>query len=153
MIDYVLGFVFDSTCEHVWLIKKNRPAWQAGFLNGIGGKVEQYESLYQAMRRECMEEAGLETSHWIYLGDITFPDAEIAVFYTVVKEDIELESREDEQVVKTPVRFIEPSATNLLPSVPILVSACMARMRRNDFVLTIKHSEPDEKVIDTVQGM
>jgi len=34
---YVLGFCFGPSLTTVVLIKKNRPAWQAGRLNGVGG--------------------------------------------------------------------------------------------------------------------
>ena len=31
---YVAGFVFDKELEHIYLIRKNRPSWQEGLLNG-----------------------------------------------------------------------------------------------------------------------
>ena len=34
---WVVGFIFNSDMDHVLLINKNRPDWQIGFLNGIGG--------------------------------------------------------------------------------------------------------------------
>src|SRR5690349_13991679 len=40
---YALGFLFDGT-GRVVLIRKRRPAWQAGLLNGVGGKVEPGEA-------------------------------------------------------------------------------------------------------------
>ena len=50
------------------MITKNRPDWQAGKLNGIGGKIEEGETELQAMVRECAEECGLQTdeSDWKY---------------------------------------------------------------------------------------
>lgn len=56
---YVLGFIFDTNGREVVLIEKRRPAWQAGLLNGIGGKIEAGETPLQAMERECREECGL----------------------------------------------------------------------------------------------
>ena len=56
---YVCGFMFDGFKENVVLIKKNRPEWQAGFLNGVGGKIEDGESPVEAMGREFCEEAGI----------------------------------------------------------------------------------------------
>ena len=40
MQKYSLGFVFDLPVEKVLLIEKQRPEWQKGKLNGIGGKIE-----------------------------------------------------------------------------------------------------------------
>lgn len=58
MQKYVLGFCF-GTDGKAALIRKNRPAWQAGLLNGIGGKVEPGESALEAMEREFREECSL----------------------------------------------------------------------------------------------
>lgn len=56
--DYVLGFAFSPGNHYVALIEKQRPAWQAGKWNGIGGKVEVGEAPIDAMVREFREEAG-----------------------------------------------------------------------------------------------
>lgn len=56
---YVVGFLFDEDERTVVLLRKNRPAWQAGKLNGMGGHVEPGESFDDAMVRECQEESGL----------------------------------------------------------------------------------------------
>lgn len=67
---YVVGFLFSldctcvSGCPRVALIKKNRPDWQKGRLNGIGGKVEPGELSDEAMRREFREEAGEDFIDW-----------------------------------------------------------------------------------------
>jgi 8-oxo-dGTP diphosphatase len=58
MTEYVVGFLFDATREHVALIRKNRPVWQDGLLNGIGGKIEPGETPADAMVREFLEKAG-----------------------------------------------------------------------------------------------
>ncbi len=60
---YVLGFAFDAQRETVILIEKNRPAWQKGKLNGVGGKIDPEDlTEYHAMAREFKEETGVETS-------------------------------------------------------------------------------------------
>lgn len=58
---YVLGFMFSKDYKQVALIEKNKPEWQSGLLNGIGGKVENGESSIGAMVREFEEEAFLKT--------------------------------------------------------------------------------------------
>jgi len=52
---YVAGFLFDETLENVVLIRKNRPKWQAGKLNGVGGHVEARETSIETMHREFKE--------------------------------------------------------------------------------------------------
>ncbi len=67
---YVLGLIFDAARRNVLLIRKNRPAFQAGRLNGLGGKVELGESPFQAIVREINEEANLVTTpeQWSFFG-------------------------------------------------------------------------------------
>lgn len=62
--EYVVGFMFNPAENVVLLIRKNRPSWQVGKLNGIGGRVEDGESAEQAMRRKCVEEVGLDCDSW-----------------------------------------------------------------------------------------
>lgn len=58
-MNYVCGFAY---CEgDVLLIRKNRPEWQAGKMNGIGGKIEHAEGIRSAMAREFKEECGIDT--------------------------------------------------------------------------------------------
>lgn len=63
---YVCGFMFTPDYKQVYLIRKNRPDWQKGKLNGIGGKIEPGESAFRAMVREFNEEAGIETHNWFH---------------------------------------------------------------------------------------
>lgn len=60
----VVGFLFRETPKRVVLIKKNRPAWQAGLWNGVGGHVKKGEPAIVAMRREFAEETGMHVSGW-----------------------------------------------------------------------------------------
>lgn len=63
--EYVVGFLFSPDNAQVCLIRKKRPPWQAGRLNGVGGHIEQGETPAAAMRREFEEEAGLSLE-WRY---------------------------------------------------------------------------------------
>ena len=74
MQDYVCGLFFHPDRTRVLLIRKRRPAWQAGHLNGVGGKVEPGETVRQAMRREFREEAGLDIPDWREVVVLAGPD-------------------------------------------------------------------------------
>lgn len=56
--NYVAGFLFSENLLSVALIRKEKPAWQKGCLNAIGGKIEENETPFEAMKREFTEEAG-----------------------------------------------------------------------------------------------
>lgn len=64
MKHYVAGFLFSSDFERVVLIEKQKPDWQKGLLNGVGGKIEPGETPEEAMRREFMEETGMDVEDW-----------------------------------------------------------------------------------------
>ncbi len=65
---YSLGFMFDKNILNVLLIRKKRPSWQYGFLNGVGGHVEDFETPIESMVREFEEEVGIITKpeDWKY---------------------------------------------------------------------------------------
>lgn len=61
---YVVGFLISQNCKRVVLIRKNRPQWQAGKLNGVGGHIEDGETPIKAMMREFLEETGVRITSW-----------------------------------------------------------------------------------------
>jgi 8-oxo-dGTP diphosphatase len=97
---YVVGFAFDPVLEYVALIKKNRPAWQAGKLNGIGGHVEKNESFIDAMVREYKEETDVVTTddQWKPVATLWGKDFEVKVYYAVGEELLSIKSMTDEIV-------------------------------------------------------
>lgn len=81
---YVVGFLIDPDRDMVLLIRKNRPAWQAGKLNGIGGHIEETDrSAFDAMRREFEEETGLVVMNWKLMVSMFFPGAYIHFFRAI----------------------------------------------------------------------
>lgn len=82
MISYCLGFAFTDNDNFVVLIQKNKPAWQKGLLNGVGGKIEENELAHEAMVREFREETGITHHHWTRVTQMNFNGAEVIVFAT-----------------------------------------------------------------------
>lgn len=84
MTEYVLGFAFSAHLERVLLIRKNRPKWQMGKLNGLGGHIES-ESKYVAMVREFKEECGCDTTEqqWSYFCRMDGVDFTVHCFSTI----------------------------------------------------------------------
>lgn len=85
MTRYVIGFMFDPTRQAVVLIRKQRPTWMQGFLNGVGGKIEAGETPLEAMQREFREETGLDipVAEWDYVGVMWGESAEVFIYRSV----------------------------------------------------------------------
>lgn len=107
MTNYVLGFMFNETCDQVILIEKAKPSWQAGCLNGLGGKIEDGEtSQWTAMVREYQEEAGVVTreSDWKHYCDLVGEDYMVFVFSCFSDKYFEASiTNETERVYRVPV--------------------------------------------------
>ncbi|SRR6266498_346577 len=88
--EYCVGFAFIRTLdgERVVLIRKKKPEWQNGLLNGVGGKVEDGETARQAMAREFSEEAGVHTraEDWRSVTEMHFLDCVVYCFATVLPD-------------------------------------------------------------------
>lgn len=108
---YVAGFVFDDEQRKVLLIRKLKPAWQKGLLNGIGGKIEDNEKPHDAMAREFEEECGVKTSpvQWRHYLNLVFEKKDIDVFFfEMTNGDVFKKARtmEEEKVERIPVSGI-----------------------------------------------
>lgn len=78
---YCVGFLFTHQLDRVLLIEKRKPAWRAGRLNGIGGKIESGEDPLTAMAREFAEETGspLTPEIWQHYCRLSYPDGSVTV--------------------------------------------------------------------------
>jgi 8-oxo-dGTP diphosphatase len=129
--EYVVGFMFDDAGERVVLIRKNRPAWQAGKLNGVGGKVEPDETPMGAMIREFREETGVQTDsgdweNFAVMFGRDFHDFEIA-FYRGFNTDFvgEVCTTTDESILRLPVQ--EVNEQDPVPNVKWLVPMALTK--------------------------
>lgn len=116
MKQYVVGFLWIG--DSVVLIRKNRPEWQAGKWNGVGGKVEPGETAEEAMVREFEEETGFYNAQWFPFCVNTGPDYQVRFFVSrVVLEEMQdtIESATDE-----PVECVHMKCFNLYPMIPNL---------------------------------
>ena len=77
---YVVGYLFDQTERKVVLIEKNKPKWQAGKINGVGGKIEPNESPFDAMCREFREEADMDILNWTHVATLSNENFEVHMF-------------------------------------------------------------------------
>lgn len=123
----VLGFAFTPD-NRVALIRKRRPSWQAGKLNGIGGHREPREEGLAAMEREFFKETGVRipASMWETRGTMQFPKRWHVMVYSVVDPRIEqVRTQTDEEVVLVDAH--EARSHTPMHNLEALISACMMR--------------------------
>lgn len=138
MIRYVLGFAFDDTGENVVLIRKTKPAWQAGKYNGVGGKIEAWESAHKAMIREFEEETSVYCADWVNFARMIGPDWECECFY-VFSDSVRanVTTTTAEQVVVVRADFLPQTISN----VPWLIAAARNHKQNNgEFTLEARYA-------------
>jgi len=85
MVEYVVGFAFDENEKNVILVRKQRPEWQKGALNGPGGHIEGGESMLVAMAREFKEEVGIETNPYTWILKVVIEGKGWKVYFLSLK--------------------------------------------------------------------
>lgn len=82
---YCLGLVIDPIEKKILLLKRNKEPYNNCY-NGIGGKIEEGESEYDALIRELREEAEIiDVLKVVKLVTLIFPNTiELNVFYIFV---------------------------------------------------------------------
>lgn len=132
---YVAGFLFSEDYEKVVLIRKNRPAWQKGKLNGVGGHVEPGETPDDAMVREFMEECGTTTLHWKYFG--TIKGADFIVDWYKAAVSLPVISTTDEEVDWYHVSDV---INDVLPIIPHLKWLIMLALDKDNVTFTAEYN-------------
>lgn len=103
MDHYVLAFIFSHDYRTVLLMKKQRPDWQKGHYNGVGGHIEKDETPFPAIRREIKEELGREYAPADITHAVTFvcPGGTVWVYEVQVgrfDDLMDIKSKTDESV-------------------------------------------------------
>ena len=121
---YVLALLFTPDRARVALMHKTRPAWQAGRVNALGGKLLPGESAAEAARREVREEAGVDVERW---EEFLVWDDPVYRMHAVRAFDVAAErarTAEDQEVFLAPVEALPP---NLIDNLRWLVPLALDR--------------------------
>lgn len=120
---YCVGFALDDD-DRVALIRKNRPEWQAGRLNGIGGHIELNERPWDAMEREFLEETGVRVTGWGLICTLIYPNAYIYVYRArITPEKLEqVRSMTDESVDIFHPEECHLKSYQMIPNLPWLLT-------------------------------
>ena len=130
---YTLGFIFDMPLYNVLLIRKERPDWQRGRLNGIGGKVELNERSERCIVREVAEECGLVTSEqdWTKIGNMHGNMWSVDIYaYVHAGDASEAYSVGDEEIGWYQISKLPD---NVLTNIPWLIQLSLDKIKNNKF--------------------
>jgi 8-oxo-dGTP diphosphatase len=133
MQGYTLGFIFDTELKNVLLIRKERPDWQKGRRNGIGGHIEPNEQSKSCIVREVKEECDLETTEdvWIPIGSMKGASWIVDVYTCVYEGDpSDAKTAGDEEVSWHSVSDLPMDA---LSNVSWLVQLALDKIKNNRF--------------------
>jgi 8-oxo-dGTP diphosphatase len=121
---YVLALLFTADRARVVLMHKTRPAWQAGRVNALGGKLLPDESPADAARREVLEEAGVDVHGWeefLVWDDPVYRMHAVRAFDTAAEG---ARTAEDQEVFLAPVDVLP---ANLIDNLRWLVPLALDR--------------------------
>ena len=101
MVKYVLGFAFIHSDTEVVMLRKQRPEFQAGKVNGVGGHIEEGESSLDAMIREFQEEALVDIpgKDWNFSHKLSNNECSIDIYSCFSDLAIQSTTTSDEQVL------------------------------------------------------
>lgn len=126
----VVGYIFSNDMQKVVLIEKDKPDWQAGKWNGVGGKMNDVDGGFPShtMSRECLEETGVSIApeDWIEVQIERFPNYTLHVFYTV--GDYAVKKNEDEEPLYFYLKTINKSQDYLVDGVMKHIDNCLFMM-------------------------
>ena len=135
MQKYVVGFVFSKDLNSVLLMHKNRPAWQNGLVNGLGGKVEEGEDTFITISREIEEESGLviPKESWVKVGRVYSGSFTMDVFGHIYEGGInDAFTKEDQPIEWFKVNDLP---RNTIENAHLLVHITLDKLKNNNFEL------------------
>ena len=133
-IYFTVGIIFTPDLKAVYLLRKDRPKWQAGLLNGVGGKVEPHETFLSCMEREAREEAGY-AGEWVPFTSMKGADGpqgpwRCEVYYSVMEPGASAPyTCEREQIEVHPVADLVNLIPQMVPHLPWLILAALNHHR------------------------
>ena len=138
MEQYVLGFLFSIDESRVALIAKQKPQWQKGKFNGIGGKMEDFDDSFQSgMTREFKEETGVEVSNWTYCIVHDFSNCYLHIF-RAFSDSIDDIKKQPNEIEKPKVFDVSDLPDNMIPNLKWIIPLLLDDHVRFPYSINIK---------------
>ena len=130
---FTLGFIFDTSLQNVLLIHKERPTWQKGKVNGIGGKYEKEEDSVCCISREVQEETTLTIApdKWTHVGVIKQGIGDVDVLTTMYSGDAKDAKSTDEEIVRW--YGLNQLPENIVNNLEWLILLARDKLKNDDF--------------------
>ena len=138
---YCVGLMFSPGMGRVVLIRKNRPEWQVGKLNGVGGRLEGGESPLKGMVREFKEETGVRQENWNFFALLKFPNALMWCFWATGEAYYQAYTQTDEKIETFDVKEVMV-CDEVVSNLPWLIQMALSFERgetARSFVVTEEH--------------
>ena len=124
--DVTLAFIFNDDLSKVLLVHKQRPDWQKGRINAVGGKIEPYEEPLDCIKREVREETGLDVPRkdWIECGEVYFSSVDTSMYVFTTQwlgDEADAVQCDHEEIEWFPYNHLPP---NILTNLTWLVPLC-----------------------------
>lgn len=127
MTVYCVGFMFSPERDRVVLLRKAKPTWMAGKLNGVGGKVEPGETPLQAQAREFWEETGVRHYEWEYAGRLESTNSEIYIYRAFSDAVDHVRTTTIEPVDTYDVRLVTHNVVEVIPNLRWIIPYLLDR--------------------------
>lgn len=124
MLRYVLALLFTPDRARLVLVEKTRPAWQAGRVNALGGKLRPGETPSDAARREVGEEAGVDVAAWDEVLEWRDPMYVMTVVRAFDAAALSARTAEDQRVF---LSGVDPLPPNVIDNLRWLVPLALDR--------------------------
>ena len=120
-----------SSSEKILLVEKDRPEWQKGRFNLVGGHVEQGEGIAEAAVREFAEETGMGIlGKPEQVGTIEGTNCVVHIFQVIVGDNQKITPRPQE-TEKVSWKYWDEikNDSKLIPNLKVVIPLCMAGVR------------------------
>lgn len=131
MKEYTVGFIFNKDLGKVLLVHKTHPPFLANKHNGIGGKIEEGESVIEGFLREVKEEADLSLDVGC-IRHIGFFVASLGKIHIVAAQyngiEADAKTMTDEQIIW---HSLDGLPTSLMDNVSWFIPLCKEELQYN----------------------
>lgn len=99
---YTVGIIFNNDYTKVLLVHKQRPEWQKGKVNFVGGKYEAGETAQECITRETEEETTLAIppTQWTYIGTIHQSQGNVGILATQYNGNLADAAKNDHEEIE-----------------------------------------------------